>query len=182
MSGGKALPRRGFLQKGLVGGALLLVGGAGSLALRSTRLSSAPRGPLKLLSLQEHAVFTAAAARIIPAAPSWPTPEALDCGGKADALLALCHPEVGVDFKRLLTLFENGLFGLVTHGRPTPFTRLDPAAQEARLDAWRRSRMALLRSGYLALTRLTHASYYSSPEVYALIGYPGPPDVPAEAR
>ena len=59
-----------------------------------------------------------------------------------------------------------------------PFTRLSPAEQDARLEAWRRSRVALLRSGYQALKRLAHATYYSSPEVYAQVGYPGPPVVP----
>ena len=43
-----------------------------------------------------------------------------------------------------------------------------PAEQDARLEAWRHSRLALLRSGYQALKRLAHATYYSSPEVYAL--------------
>ena len=63
-------------------------------------------------------------------------------------------------------------------GSPTPFTRCSPAAQDARLEAWRRSRLALLRSGYQALKRLAHATYYSSPEIYALVGYAGPPEVP----
>jgi len=70
------------------------------------------------------------------------------------------------------------LFGLVLAGSPTPFTRCSPAAQDARLETWRHSRVALLRSGYQALKRLTQATYYSSPEVYALVGYPGPPEVP----
>ncbi len=39
--------------------------------------------------------------------------------------------------------------------------------------AWR-----ILRSGYQALKRLSDAVYYSSPEIYPLIGYPGPPSVP----
>ena len=72
-----------------------------------------------------------------------------------------------------------GLVGALVAGSPRPFTRAAPEEQDARLEAWRRSRLALLRSGYQALKRLAHATYYSSPEVYALVGYPGPPDVPA---
>jgi hypothetical protein len=113
------------------------------------------------------------------APPAWPSAEALDCAGKIDGLLALAHPAVGQDFKRLLGLFENGLTGLVTHARWAPFTQLDPADQDARLQAWRHSRLTLLRSGYQALVRLVHATYFSSPEVYPLVGYPGPPVVPA---
>jgi hypothetical protein len=175
------LDRRTFIRRGLIGGALLAAAGAVPLALRSTRLGAPPRRPLALLSPDEHAVIAAVAARIVPGAGAdarWPTAEALDCAGKIDALMARVHPEVGADFRKLLHLFENALFGLVISGSPRPFTRATAAEQDARLDAWRRSRVALLRSGYLALKRLVQATYYSSPEVYALVGYPGPPVVP----
>jgi hypothetical protein len=175
------LDRRRFLKRGVVGGALLLLAGALPLAFRSTLRRRAP-GELRLLSEDEYAVFAAAAARLAPgdgAGPKWPTADALDCAGKTDALMARVHPDMGRDFKRLLRLFESGLVGALVAGSPRPFTRAAPAEQDARLEAWRRSRVALLRSGYQALKRLAHATYYSSPEVYALIGYPGPPDVPA---
>lgn len=184
-SGTDGFPRRGFLKKGLVGGALLVVGGAVGVALRPTRMGAhqAPRRPLELLSPAEHAVLAAVAARVVPgegADARWPTADALDVAGKADGLLAVNHPDVGRDFKRLLALFDNGLAGLVlVAGRPTPFTALDGAAQDRRLEAWRRSRLTVLRSGYQAMVRLVHAIYFSAPEVYPLIGYPGPPVVPA---
>jgi hypothetical protein len=176
------VPRRGFLKKGILGGALLLIGGGAGLALRGTRLGKPARQPLRLLSPGEHAVLAAVAARVVPgeAAPTtWPSSQAVDCAGKIDALLALAHPAVGEDFRRLLGLFENGLAGLFIHHSPTPFTQLGAADQDARLEAWRRSRLTLLRSGYQALVRLVHAAYFSSPEVYPLMGYPGPPGVPA---
>jgi len=175
------VPRRGFLQKGLLGGALLAIGGGTTLALRSTRLGKPSRAPLRLLSPAQHAVLAAIAARVVPgdgAPATWPSAEAVDCAGKIDALLARCQPAVGDDFKRLLGLFENGLAGLFIHTSPTPFTKLPPLEQDRRLEAWRRSRLTLLRSGYQALVRLVHATYFASPEVYPLVGYPGPPGVP----
>lgn len=173
--------RRRLLTRGLLGGALLFLGGALPLALRSTLRRGRPLRPLRLLSEDEHAVFAAVAARLAPgdgAGPAWPTAEALDCAGKVDALMATTLPEVGAEFRQLLRLFESALFGLVFAGSPTPFSRATPAAQDARLATWRHSRIALLRSGYQALKRLAHATYYASPEVYALVGYPGPPEVP----
>ncbi len=173
--------RRRLLKRGLVGGALLLVGGALPLALRSTLVRRPPLRALKLLSEREHAIFAAVAARLAPgdgAGPAWPTADALDCAGKVDALMATTLPGVGAEFRQLLHLFESATFGLLLTGSPTPFSRLPPAAQDARLEAWRHSRIALLRSGYQALKRLAHATYFSSPEVYALVGYPGPPEVP----
>jgi hypothetical protein len=181
-TGGPVSPdRRRLLKRGLLGGALLLVGGAVPLALRSTLARRRPARALRLLSEDEHAIFAAVAARVAPgdgAGPAWPTADALDCAGKVDALLATTHPEVGAEFRQLLHLFESALFGLVIARQPTPFTRCSPAQQDARLEAWRRSRVAVLRSGYQALKRLAHAAYYSSPEVYALVGYAGPPEVP----
>jgi hypothetical protein len=181
VSDAPALPdRRSFLRRGLVGGALLLVAGSAPFVFRSTLLR-APRGPLRLLSPQEYAVLAAAVARIVPgegAGPRWPTAEALDCAGKIDALMARAHPDVGRDFRRLLRLLESSALGALEAGSPRPFTRAGAAEQDRRLEAWRGSRLALLRSGYQAVTRLAHATYYASPETYALVGYPGPPDVP----
>lgn len=187
-------PRRSFLKKGLLGGALLFIGGALPLALRAGIDRARPRGALRLFTAREYAIFAAIAARIVPgdaapaaagaasAAPTpvWPTAEALDCAGKTDALMALALPSVGAELRQLLHLFESGLGGLFTNLQPTPFTRLEPAAMDARLAAWRTSRVALLRSGYQALKRLAQATYYSSPEVYPFVGYPGPPVVPQE--
>ena len=173
--------RRRFLKRGVLGGALLLLGGALPLALRSTLVRRKPTRPLRVLTEDEHAIFAAVAARLAPgdgADPKWPTADALDCASKVDALMATVHPGMSAEFRKLLHLFESALFGLALTGSPTPFSRLAPAAQDARLEAWRHSRVALLRSGYQALKRLAHATYYSSPEVYALVGYPGPPEVP----
>jgi hypothetical protein len=136
---------------------------------------------LRLLSENEHAIFGAIAARLVPgdgAGPKWPSAEALDCAGKVDALMATVHPEVGAEFRQLLHLIESAVLGLAIARSPRPFTRCAPAEQDARLEAWRHSRVALLRSGYQAVKRLAHATYYSSPEVYSLIGYAGPPEVP----
>ena len=173
--------RRRFLKRGLFGGALLVLGGALPFAFRTTRRGSAPRAPLRLLSEDEYAVLAAVAARIVPgdgADARWPQAEALDCAGKIDALMATVHPDVGKDFRRLLHLCESGFVGTFAAGSPRPFTRASAAEQDARLEAWRRSRLAILRSGYQALKRLADAVYYSSPEIYPLIGYPGPPSVP----
>jgi Gluconate 2-dehydrogenase subunit 3 len=173
--------RRSFLKKGLLGAALLLVGGALPIALRRGIDRARPRATLALLTAREYAIFAAVAARIVPgddAGAAWPTAAALDCAGKVDALMAQTHPAVGAELRQLLHLFESGLGGLFTNFQVTPFTRLAPAEMDARLEAWRTSRVTLLRSGYQALKRLAQATYYSSPEIYPRIGYPGPPLVP----
>jgi hypothetical protein len=180
--------RRNVLKLGLVGGALLSAGSLSWVGLRSTKLGPAPRQKLQALSLKEFAVVSALANCMFEESDSpkgketssipWPSAWTLMCPEKVDAVIASLHPEATAEFKQLLGLFENGISGLLTNGRPTPFTQLAPDPQRARLNAWRHSRITLLRSGYLALTRLLHATYYSSTEVYVHLGYPGPPDVP----
>jgi hypothetical protein len=152
-----------------------------SIALRSGRMLRRPRGPLHALSPYEYAIFAAVAARVAPgdgADAAWPTAEAVDAAGKLDVVLARLHPRITRELRQLLHVFENGLTGLAAVGTPAPFTRSSPADQDRRLEAWRHSRVAVFRSGYQAMKRLAHALYYSSPEVYARVGYPGPPVVP----
>ena len=157
------------------------MGGSLPILLRQGAHRAVPPRGLKLLSAAEYSVFATAAARLCPSGPDWPSADALDCAGKVDALVAHLHPHAGREFRQLLRVFENAMTGLVAIGRPRTFTRSTPEEQDARLQAWRHSRVAVFRSGYQAMKRLAHASYYSSPEVYARLGYPGPPVVPQEA-
>jgi len=182
--------RRGFLKKTVAGAALLAAAGAVPLALRKTRLR-APRGPLRFFTPEEYSVFAAVAERvlargaadvpaelagILEARPAAPAPGEVDVAGKADAFLAPLDAASAKDLKQLLALFDNALFSFATGGPPRPFTRMSPAEQDAHLLAWATSRMAVRRTGFQALKRLSAAVYYGSPETYASVGYPGPPD------
>ena len=172
--------RRGLLKKGAFGGAILFCGGSLSLWARPGLDGAPPPARLAALTPHEYAIFAAAAARLAPGdgASGWPAAASLDAAGKLDALLAQLHPRATKEFRQLLHVFENALTGLVSAATPRTFTRSSPADQDQRLQAWRHSHVALFRSGYQAMKRLAHAIYYSSPEVYARIGYPGPPVVP----
>jgi len=172
--------RRGVLKTGVFGAALLAVGGPLFLLSRSGRAPRASRGALLALTPYEHEIFASAAARLVPGdgAADWPSAEALDVAGKLDALVARLHPRAIKEFRQVLHVFESALTGVVAIGSPQTFTRSSPEDQDRRLQAWRRSRVAVFRSGYQAMKRLAHAIYYASPEIYARVGYPGPPAVP----
>ena len=172
--------RRGFLKKGLFGGALLFGGGAMALLAEPGKMGRPAQRKLTALSPYEHAIFAAAAARLCPGdgAAGWPSADALQVADKLDALLSELHPRAIKDFRRLLHVFESGLTGLAVTGTPWPFTRASAADQDRRLEAWRHARLALFRSGYQAMKRLAHALYYGAPQIYERIGYPGPPVVP----
>ncbi len=54
------------------------------------------------------------------------------------------------------------------------FTRLTPAEQDASLESWMRSRLALRRQAFMALRNLSFLGYYSQEQTWPLVGYAGP--------
>lgn len=167
--------RRGFLKKGLLGGALLALGGAGFLASRGPRPAPPPKQPLRVLDEAEYAIVSALAARVVDPRPGTPTVEQVNVGGNVDTILSHASEDVRKELKQLLRLFENGLTNLLFGGRPRPFTRMSADEQDAVLREWRDSRIEVRRTGYQALRLLVMAAYYSSPMTYAAVSYPGPP-------
>lgn len=170
--------RRGFLKKGLLGGALLVVGGTAFLAFRRTLRAAKPRNPLLVLSESEYAIFAAMAARVVAVDGDSPSTEAVDVAGRADAAMVQWPDSVQVEFRRLLRLFENALTGAVTRTGYETFTASSGRMQDERLAAWAGSRVAVFRSGYQAMKRLACACYYAAPESWPATGYPGPPELP----
>ncbi len=170
--------RRGFLKKTVAGAALLAAAAAVPLALRRTKLRPLPAGrPLQFFTPAEYSIWAAVADRVLAEAkPSGaPTPEQLDIAARADAFLAPLPDSDRKDLKQLLALFDNALFSTLEGGPPRPFTAMSPAEQDAHLRRWQTSRLAIQRTGYQALKRLCCALYFSAPETYASVGYPGPP-------
>lgn len=170
--------RRGFLKKGLVGAALLAVGGGTWLVTRKTRPAPSLGGPLRALSVEEATVVLAIANRLVPERIGFPRPLEVGLPGKVDAMVALAHPATQKEVRQLLRLFENALTGFLFGGQLRPFTASSPWEQDERLRGWSRSRIVLRRSGFRALKKLVYAAYFGSPETWAAIGYPGPPPVP----
>ncbi len=165
--------RRTFIRRGLFGGLLLVVGGSIGLAAWPTDRRLRPRGALKALDERQFAVVAAIAARTVAA----PKADPITIAARVDAQMALAPPEVRADFGKLVLLFENALAGFVLDGRGKPFTHLSPAAQDDVLAAWRDSRLAVRRSGYAVLRKLTQAAWYGAPEAWPDVGYPGPPQI-----
>src|SRR3954470_19104671 len=104
--GGKA--RRGFLKRGLFGGALLALGGAGFLATRETKTVPLPQGGLRVLSEKEFAVVSAICARCLPPRKGFPPQDELSVAEGFDGVLAGADEGVQKELKQLLGLFENG--------------------------------------------------------------------------
>ncbi len=168
--------RRSVLKTGLLGTALLALGGTG-LALFPTKEVGAPTSPLLALSAKSFQVLVAVAARVVTAKGAKPV--AIAHG--VDRVLSYALPETQDGIGNLLGLFENALSGLVLDGRILPFTRLSPASQDAVLQSWRTSRIPLRRLGYQALRKLTLAAYYMEESSWGPLDYAPPSGLNAMA-
>ncbi len=172
-SGPPSPSRRSLLKRGLLGGGVLLIGGAGFLVSRGTRRGKPPPRALSVLSEDEYAVVEAIAARVVAPAPGAPPMD--ETAWNVDQLLAVADPSAQKEVKQLLGLFESALGGFLFGGRITPFTKLDPAEQDQVLHEWQQSRLVLRRTGFSALKTLALAGYYGTPKTWAYMNYPGPP-------
>ena len=76
----------------------------------------------------------------------------------------------------LLRLLDNALVNMLLGGPPTPFTALSAEAQAEVLLSWRDSRLTLRRGAFKALRGACLLAYYTHPDTFAEVGYPGPPD------
>lgn len=167
------MDRRTFIRRGLFGGLLLAVGGSVGLVAWPSDERLRARKPLRALDSRQFAILAAVAGRMVRA----PGADPITIAERVDAQMATATPEGRADFGKLLLLFDNALAGFVLDAHVRPFTRLPPEAQDDVLAAWRDSRLALRRSGFAALRKLTQAAYYAAPEAWADVGYPGPPQI-----
>ncbi|MCC6747042.1 MAG: gluconate 2-dehydrogenase subunit 3 family protein [Deltaproteobacteria bacterium] len=172
---GTATTRRGFLKKGLLGGALLAAGGVGFLAFRGSRKVALPKEPLQVLDAVQYAVVQAIAARLLPERVGWPTVEELEVALAVDRVLRLQDPTVRKEVKQLLGLFENALANFAFGRRVQPFTRLSAEAQDEVLREWQTSSLTLRRTGFQGLRTLLLGVYHASPRSWTAMRYPGPP-------
>lgn len=166
------MQRRTFLKRGLLGGALLAIGGGTALVFSPGKMRYSPTAPLRVLNRKTFNVMAAIAARVVTA----PGANPVAIAHTIDESLARAVPEAQHDIVQVLGLFDNALIGLLVEGQPHAFTRLDGPAQDAALYAWRDSPLVLLRGAYRALKNLCTTSFYRKESAWPIVGYPGPPE------
>ena len=161
------------MKAGLFGTGMLAVSGIG-LSFQSTVYRS-PKVTLKALSDREYSIIAAAADRICPQISDMPSAQALMVADHLDGAVYKMHPAAAAEFKQLLALLENPIVGMVFEQRMRPFTACEPEVQDRVLKAWQHSRFSLRRTGFRAIAGLCMAGYWSQPETWSSLGYPGPP-------
>jgi hypothetical protein len=169
--------RRSILKRGLVGGAVLALGGGTALFLRQGKEWELPPEGLLTLSPREYAVVMALAARMVPVSGEFPSLDKVRVGFNADRILTQVDPTALKEMKQLLNLFENALPNFLFGFRFSPFTQLRDAEQDEVIGEWSRSTLTVRRTGHTALRGLVLAAYFVKRETWAAVGYPGPPNL-----
>ncbi len=163
------MDRRTFLKRGAIGGAVLFLGAGGLAAFPSGELAQ-PTRPLAVLAPRSFGVLVAIAKRVVTVEGA----DAVAIAHGVDDALRQANVQTQADINAVIMLFENALAGVIFDGRFMPFTRCSPEKQDAVLDAWRRSSVAIRRSGYAALKQLCLLAHYVQPGNASWFGYPAP--------
>lgn len=161
------------------GTGIALLAGAGGLFLRRTKMIALPTEPLLYFTPREYSIFHAVAEAVLDVRPGDPGIDEVGVAARADKLMASEPIDNRRDLKKLLGLFDNALAGFLLDGELAPFTQLDVPARRTVLARWQDSSLPVLRSGFIALKRLTMSTYWSAPATYPICHYPGPPEVDA---
>jgi hypothetical protein len=172
------LTRRQFIKAGIVGGAALTAAGIFySRSLKEAPAGAVPQG----LTLPGRAIIAA----IVPVVLAGALPASGEARRQA---VARTVDGVGVAVSGLSAAAQKELTELFALLGFAParvlLAGLWPSWEEATpaqiadfLQGWRFSRFALLRSAYAGLHDLVLGAWYGTPDAWAAIGYPGPPEM-----
>ena len=167
-SASAGLSRRGFLRAGVLTTGALAFGGTIASCLRDTHGIEGEEP--EVLSRGELATLAAVADRVIVARDGTPTAREARTARRIDRELTFNEGQLVGDVRAALAMIEYGPY-LDLHLRP--FTRLDPAAQDAYLQACADSSWTLRRNAFSGLRFLCLFFYYTDDRTWRSIGYGG---------
>lgn len=175
--------RRGFLKAGVLGSAGLTLAGASATLSGCSSVPEGAMGDYKILRPKDREFFAALIPVVIAAGyPGELKEQALLRTIKAlDDLIFTLN-----EFNRVQMgqLFDALSMAPIRFAMGGPWSSWGDASREQVNDfmiSWRDSSIQLKRMGYVSLAKLIGISWYSQPENYASVGYPGPPTkIPVE--
>lgn len=166
------LQRRSFLRLGL-GAAVVLAVAGGTAALMTTpalvdgRLSAPARGLL-------HSVATAVLADLLPSDPAQRQRVLEQALQRADTLMAHLPAHARDEASQLLALLSTSVGRRTLAGLQVPWEQASPGEVLEALRAMQTSSLPLRVQAYQGLHDLVCVPYFSGPDAWGAIGYPGP--------
>ncbi len=141
-------------------------------------VSEPTRGPDGRLSTAARAFFVAVGGAVLgsslPAAADARAAALQDWLVRLEATIAGMPPGVQAEVDQLISLLTLAPGRLALTGLADDWTAASPAQLHAALTGMQQSGMALRQQVFHALRDLTNAAYFSGPETWASMGYPGP--------
>ena len=164
------------MKLGLGSGLLLALAGMGLRGVEPGLQSSAGGPPRQ--SARSRALMSAVALAVLDGA--WPAEQAARARALqahldlVDGAIASFPPAMQAELAQLLTVLSSaaGRWGLA--GLATDWPEAGTPAVQAALQAMRDSRITLREQAYQALRDLHCGVFFSAPEHWSLMGYPGP--------
>jgi hypothetical protein len=160
--------RRTLLATGLAGGALLALGAASVLI---------GRDPAHDRAAVMRAVASTMLDGALPVEPAARAAAVDRCLAGVDTAIASLAPSAQAELGQLFALLASAPGRRLLAGVAGNWADADPVEVAAFLESWRRHRVALFKSGYLALHDLVLGSWYADPATWAALGYDGPPSL-----
>lgn len=168
------MQRRSFLKLGVASAAVLAVAGAGWWAWRpaldGARLAPAGREVAAAVAL---AVLDG----LLPEGSTARAAAVERHLARFEATLAGLPPHLRAEVGQLLTVLASPPGRRALAGLAAPWPEATVPQVQAALQDMRTSSLALREQAYHALRDLTNAAWFSDPESWVAIGYPGPQSV-----
>jgi hypothetical protein len=170
-AGSFSTTRRGFLR---LAGATASLGALAQLrTLPAAAVTAEAQPGASFFSPTEQEILTQVVERMIDSdQPGAPRVRDTATVATIDALCGSLDPSITRPLPALLHVVDYAPFVFELEWRR--FTHMTPSEQDASLEGWMRSRLALRRTAFLALRNLSFLGYYSQEETWPLIGYAGP--------
>ena len=171
------LTRRRFIKVGIAGAALLT-------AVRwLDRAGSAWAAPASALDPRAREIIRALVPVVLDgalpadgASRSKAIDETVEAFARAVGGLA---PAIQEEIGQMLSLLGFAPTRIAMTGLTSAWREAGAPEIAAFLEDWRHSRFELKRAGCRALTQLIQGSWFDNPMAWRVIGYPGPPELPA---
>ena len=165
------MQRRTWLKLGVVSAAALAVVGGAAVLIQP----GLERGALTATGREVfRAVATGVLDKTLPEQPGAKDAALTALLGRIDILISALPPHAQAELSQLVSILGSSAGRMALAGLNTGWRDAGVQEVQAALQSMRFSSLALRQQAYAALHDITAGAYFSEPDSWAVLGYPGP--------
>ena len=165
------MQRRTWLKLGIVSAAALTVIGGAAVLIQP----GLERGALTATGREVfRAVATGVLDKTLPEQPADKDAALTALLGRIDVLISALPPHAQAELSQLVSILGSSAGRMALAGLNTGWRDAGVQEVQAALQSMRFSSLALRQQAYAALHDITAGAYFSEPDSWAILGYPGP--------